>query len=245
LTLLAFTSAKAATVTVNSTDDIYNAGTSTPPNPIAIGSGATAVTFTSVTGSLTTSGGNGCASPLGCIVLNNGTGNNPNDPDGVGAAPGTSSNTGANGISGITGPGAGYLVGVFLAAGGPSGATPVALDFTSAGLGTSFSSLSPLLDQTFFIGDGLTGDGTGSLQTFNIPSGAADLYLGISDAGGYNGSPGAYDDNLGSYSVTSNLAGGAPPVVTGTPEPGSLGLIGTALLGIGCLISRSRARTRK
>lgn len=228
---------------MNSTDDIYNAGTSVPPNPIALGSGATSVTFTSVTGSLTSSGGNTCASTLGCIVLNNGTGNNLNDPDGVGAAPSTSSNTGANGISGITGPGAGYLVGVFLAAGGPSGGTPAALNFTSSGLGTSFSSLSPILDQTFFIGDGLTGDGTGSLQAFNVPAGAADLYLGISDASGYNGSPGAYGDNLGSYSVDYSIAGSV--VVTGTPEPGTLGLIATALLGAGLVARRRYSRTVK
>jgi hypothetical protein len=69
----------------------------------------------------------------GTIVLNNGSGNNSNDADGAHSAvgSGTSSNTGASLISGITAPGAGYLVGVFLAAGGPSGAAPTALDYTT------------------------------------------------------------------------------------------------------------------
>ena len=100
-----------------------------------------------------------------------------------------------------------------------------------------------MLDQTFFIGDGLTGNGTGSLQAFNVPAGAADLYLGISDAGGYNGSPGAYGDNLGSYSV--NYSTGGSVVVTGTPEPGTLGLIATALLGAGLLVRRRYSRIVK
>jgi hypothetical protein len=108
--------------------------------------------------------------------------------------------------------------------------------------GTSFTSLSPLLDQTFYIGDGLTSNGTGSLQAFNIPTGAADLYLGISDAGGYNGAPGAYGDNLGSYSVVYDIAG-ASTTPTGAPEPGSLGLFGTAVLSAGFLIRKMYART--
>ena len=161
------TSGNAVSTTVQSTGSIYDTGGgSTAPTMITLPSGATSVVFNSVTGSITT----GCASTEGCIVLNNGTGNNANDPDGVGAAPATSSNTGTSSISGMIAPGAGYLVGLFVPAGGPAGAAPAALDFTSSGLGTSFTSLSPQLDQVFFIGDGLTGNGTGTQQTFNIPS---------------------------------------------------------------------------
>src|SRR5208282_751125 len=43
-------------------------------------------------------------------------------------------------------------------------------------------------------------------QTFNVPLGAAQLYLGISDAAYYNGAPGGYNDNAGSYAVTYNVA---------------------------------------
>ncbi len=213
------TSGNAVSTTVQSTGSIYaTGGGSTPPTMITLPSGATSVVFNSVTGSITT----GCASTEGCIVLNNGTGNNANDPDGVGAVPATSSNTGTSSISGMMAPGAGYLVGLFVPAGGPAGAAPAALDFTSTGLGTSFTSLSPQLDQVFFIGDGLTGNGTGTQQTFNIPTGAVQLWLGISDAGGYVGAPGAYGDNLGLYTVglSVNAPGSSAVTVTETAPSG-------------------------
>ncbi len=226
------TSGNTNSTTVQSTGSIYaTGGGSTAPTMIALPSGATSVAFNSVTGSITT----GCASTEGCIVLNNGTGNNANDPDGVGAAPATSSNTGTSSISGLTAPGAGYLVGLFVPAGGPAGAAPAALDFTSSGLGTSFTSLSPQLDQVFFIGDGLTGNGTGTQQTFNIPTGAGQLWLGISDAGGYVGAPGAYGDNLGTYTVgfTVNAPSSSTVTVTET-APSGLTLVSMAGTGWTC-----------
>src|ERR1700722_3542651 len=82
--------AHAGTIVVNSTDVIFAAGTQsavatgaggTVPGGIPLGSLASFIAFSSVTGSLASSGGNPCSSPEGCIVLNNGTGNNPNDPD--------------------------------------------------------------------------------------------------------------------------------------------------------------------
>ncbi len=41
----------------------------------------------------------------------------------------------------------------------------------------SAQSVSPLLGQVFFIGDGLTGTGTGSVQVFHVPAGATHLYF--------------------------------------------------------------------
>jgi hypothetical protein len=223
LAIFGTTAALADTVTVLSTAVIYGAGTGSvaddgtgsAPGSIAV-NGATSFTF-SVTGT---------------ISLNSGS--NTNDADGNGAAVSSSSNTGANGISGMTAPGAGYLVGVFLATGGPSGAAPASLDFTT-GDGTAFTSLSPLLDQVFFIGDGLTGDNTGTTQVFNAPTGAAQLYLGISDACGYNGDPSCYSDNSGSFTVTDSPAGSSPSVV---PEPSSLILLGTGVLSLAGAVRR-------
>ena len=162
-----------------------------------------------------------------CITTNNVT---PNDADGVGAATVTSTNSGYGFISGITAPGAGYLTGVFVANSGPSGSAPAALNFTGAGA-ESFTSLSPLLDQVFFIGDGLTGDGTGSVQNFIAPTGAVTLYLGISDACGYGGSPGCYNDNSGNFAVT--VSASAAQQANDVPEPASLGLVGLGLAAVG------------
>jgi hypothetical protein len=114
----------------------------------------------------------------------------------------------ANGISLADVPG-GALVGVFTPAGGPSGLAPTGLDFTgTGGIGTSFLSLSPALDQLFFIGDGLTGTGSGTVQQFVAPAGAGTLYLAISDSVGASG------NNSGS--ITVDVAS-----VSSVPEPSS------------------------
>ena len=100
------------------------------------------------------------------------------------------------GISGYSGP-HGSLVGVFLDAANPRDHTPS----DPLENNTSFPALSPALGQVFFIGDGLTGTGVGTPQTFYAPPGATRLFLGIADAAGFGGGPGWYDDNYGSFWV--------------------------------------------
>ena len=201
---------KSVMVSVSAQANIYGAGQTTAPGggelppSIALTGGEHCLTFTRVKGSLKhVKGSTRCSTVEGCITLDlkEPEHTHLNDPDGGGAYPPTSSNTGYKKISGITAPLAGYLVGVFVHERGPGGTTPAALDFTT-GAGTGFTNIAPELDQTFFIGDGLTGDDTGTLQTFTVPHGARTLYLGISDACGFNGAPGCYFDNEGTFEVT-------------------------------------------
>ena len=119
---------------------------------------------------------------------------------------GTCSITSTGGLSGIKSTVTGFLTGVFLDDSEPTGAGPAALDFTSAGLGTNFTTLSPSIGQVFFIGNGRTS--TGAVQQFSVPPTATRLFLGIVDAAdGDNaaGPPQAYGDNGGSFSATVRI----------------------------------------
>ncbi len=102
-------------------------------------------------------------------------------------------------ISGIIASNAGFVAGVF-ESGAPSGTPPPTLDFTAIGM--NFTSISRELNQVFFVGDGLTGDGTGIRQQFVVPSGAKVLYLGIADSQDYLVSAGSYADNYGQFIVS-------------------------------------------
>jgi hypothetical protein len=120
----------------------------------------------------------GCASP---------------SPDGTGTC-GTFSSGPFFGIASYNGP-VNALVGVFVDNNVPGGVAPAGLNFVS-GAAQSAATISPLLQQVFFIGDGRTGTGSGSVQQFVIPAGATRLFLGSSDGGGAN------YNNAGAFSVT-------------------------------------------
>lgn len=142
----------------------------------------------------------------GTISLNGGGGYN--DADGVlvsgGGYPSYSYAGSYGGISSVEIPGAGALEGVYEPGAPPasSATAPDGWDFTSTVPGTNFTAIDPSLYQIIYLGDGFTGDGGGIPQMFEVPQGATQLYLGISDAGGFNGSPGGYSDNSGSFAVT-------------------------------------------
>lgn len=119
-------------------------------------------------------------------------------PEATAFAPDPLSITAAGPISGISSAdGGGYLIGVFLTDAEPGGPPPATLDFTG---NRDFASLSPALAQTFFIGDGRTA--TGRPQRFHVPSGATRLYFGVGDAWSFQGPPGFYADNSGSFRVS-------------------------------------------
>ncbi len=84
------------------------------------------------------------------------------------------------------------LVGVFIDSTQPLLTRPPTLDFGTES-SRSFLTLEPMLRQVFFIGDGLTGVGSGVRQRYLIPNGADKLYLGILDIPNYN--------NVGSLQV--------------------------------------------
>lgn len=149
-------------------------------------------------------------------------------PDGYA---GNTNITSLGSISGYAAFGTVPLVGVFTN-GNPTGAAPANYDY-SGGVGQA--SYSPLLNQVFFIGDGLTGTGSGTTQTINVPGTATELWLGIPDALGFGGVPGFYGDNPGEFSVSGTLT--SPDAV---PEPGSLFLAGLGFLGVIGLASRER-----
>jgi hypothetical protein len=135
--------------------------------------------------------------------------------------------TSLDGIGGYKGP-QGPLTGVFLDNLIPStGPAPATLDFSDSGLGINFPSLSPLLRQVFYIGDGVTN--TGDFQTFIAPTGATRLAVGIPDGWSFVGAPGYYDDNDGSYRVRIGVN---EIPTTEVPEPTTMFLLGSGLIGL-------------
>ncbi len=145
--------------------------------------------------------------------------------------------TGANGLSNAIGNSQLALLGVFTTDTDPFGAAaPAALNWDASNPG----SLAPMLNQVFYIGDGLGGylNGGGSVLDFLAPSGATRLYLGVADAWAFVGLTGYYHDNPGLYEVNVRLDAGAGPAV---PEPGSWLLTG---LGLAALLAARRTRRR-
>jgi hypothetical protein len=136
-------------------------------------------------------------------------------PDGSDAA-GSSSINSFGGISGYLGT-KGALVGVFLGTEIPDGEAPETLDFSnSSGQGINFDTLLPDLGQVFFIGDGVNSAGTP--QEFTAPAGATRFVLGVPDAFGFNGEPGAFDDNDGVYTIRFGINEGLDNDSDGIPD---------------------------
>jgi hypothetical protein len=194
--------AAASTVTaitnqsIPGTTEVQGAGNAGLPDPggsapvsFNIPSGASLLDFTSVAGSISLAAGGS------------------NDADGAilsgsysMTVPGQTQISAFGGISGIAFPGAGALLGVFEGATAPTGPGPLDQNLNAGDVAqTGFA---PALNQVFFIGDGLSGHGTGAIQDFAIPTGATRLLLGFADAVGLDGPPAGYADNTGSLTVS-------------------------------------------
>ncbi len=224
--------ATAQMVTVNADSNIFGAGHATTVGPGGGGAGVLPPEydfgFTAGPNALLT-----FSSVTGTVIVNAGTGDNVNDPDGVGAGSSDLSVNSLDGISGILGPHAGFLVGVFENDTEPADPAPARLDFSS--IGTNFTSLAPSLNQVFFIGDGLTGNGVGTAQQFQIPIGATRLFFGIADAPAYHGDPGGYNDNTGQFTASFTIV----------PEPSSLALIVVGIVGAAAYARSTRREVPK
>jgi len=125
-----------------------------------------------------------------------------------------------NGISDLGSP-INALVGVFLGANAPFlSSPPPALDFNGA-LNQNYLTLSPRLQQVFFIGDGLANASV--VQQVIVPFGATRLFLGTADGC-------CWSDNQGSFTVR----------IAQVPEPSMVVLL---LIGMYCLLVWSYKRT--
>jgi hypothetical protein len=157
---------------------------------------------------------------------------------------------GINGISGIQFTGREmFLVGVFLDNSVPTGAGPAKLSFSSTGgtynmdTDTAFTAFA--LGQVFAIGDGKTGfnNAAGSLQTWQVPTGATRLFLGFADAfNNFTGPWGAYGDNSGSIDVAVNVMGQQQNPSSVPESTSTLVLLGLSITGL-ALFQRRQAMT--
>ena len=218
-------------VTVPANANIYGAGHAVPPAPGGNGAGVLPTLVTLPPGlqrTLTVSSVAGSIDFGPCCA--------PNDADGA-ATLGNAPSNNWDGLAGMTIPRGRFLGAVFLDDSEPADPPPARLSIPDIG----FASLSPGLRQTFFVGDGLTGTGSGTQQVFEVPDTATRLFLGLHDAGAPDDSvPGWYGDNSGS--VTADVEIHVGQAIPALDAAGRLALAAALLLAPGVAASLRKGR---
>ena len=104
---------------------------------------------------------------------------------------------GEHGLSNVVAP-INAIMAVFVSDTAPgSSASPATLNFSTAA-SRDFTTLSPALNQVFFVGDGRTS--AGAVQQFIVPPGGTRLFMGDMDAYQWN-------NNVGQFTLTAHTAG--------------------------------------
>jgi hypothetical protein len=217
----------AVEVEIPGTANIFGAGLATPPAPGGGGGGTLPVLIELP--AFRSGEYFSMSAVFGSVSCCSGAGGTFNGPDGGSAAGGSTNVQSEGNISGlIHSSSTMFLAGVFITAADPTtGGAPPRLDFSDGN--DNLPEYSPLLNQSFFIGDGLFNeDQTRHLeaQKFYIPAGATHLALGFVDSFNFTGQPGFYDDNRGSLTA----------VVGFVPAPGAAGAL--AMTGVMALRRR-------
>lgn len=127
----------------------------------------------------------------------------PSDPpDGVNSASATNLNSFQD-ISGIVHPSRTmFLTAVFTNGRNSAELPPASLDYNDIDSETTVEFF-PELNQVFYVGDGLTTDGT--VQSFFVPESATAVSFGVADGFSFSGEPGFYDDNTGEWQVSFRI----------------------------------------
>jgi len=218
-------------IVVPGTANIQTAGGNADPTTCCNSNGASTAAVLAITFA---------AGPNQVLTLNNVTGTVgcsgvlTNGPDGTCF---NFAQTGINPLNSISGIFTGvvanmFLVGVFVDDNTPSGPAPASFNYPDAASFALPALNNIVLNRLFFLGDGLTGTGSGATTTFNVPAGATRLFLGFADGFNFQGAADYYGDNVGSLTVNGDIS-------TVVPEPSTIALLSG---GLAAFLLRRRKR---